>query len=503
MYNISNSGTLKLGETAVASGKMVDCSGTSVEFTVGATKDGESNGQVRITAVKVKYTGNGTLPPVSEVATLTVDPESVSLNGQASNATVAVSSNNPDWTLDVTSTAKWLTATKDGAAVKLSATANDGAERSTSFTVKHATDANLVKTVTVTQTAGQTNNSVQTVTVAEFLAASEATSLSNAQRYQLTGVITDVVNTQYGNFTIKDDSGSVYVYGLTKTEQELKENNGKVTISNDKSYASLGLKAGDTVTLIGYRSSYNETPQVVGAYYVSHVAGDAITKLTFVKSASVAVGETKDIHATVVPEDAVVSYKSSDTGVVTVDATGKITGVAAGSATITATVVAVPGSYTAAEETCAVTVSAQAAQQYEVTVDFRNTIDDLPQGTNAGLKDGTYTWSNLEFVLHAAGSFYQNSGYLLIGKKDSYIQLPVVSGKALTGVKFLTGTGASTSVIVDITKTDGTSLNINTSALNKGTEYNWSVGGEVGVAYRIQVMSAHNAQFQYITLTYE
>ncbi len=98
------------------------------------------------------------------------------------------------------------------------------------------------------------------LTVAQFLDKEEGNTY-----YELTGKITDLFNTTYGNFTLVDDSGSVLVYGLTATKVE----------SNDKSFSTLGLKEGDTVTLMGTRDSYNGTAQVGGpAYYISHVAGD-------------------------------------------------------------------------------------------------------------------------------------------------------------------------------------------------------------------------------------
>ncbi len=101
---------------------------------------------------------------------------------------------------------------------------------------------------------------VKTATVAEFLAAAE-----DDAWYQLTGTVTDLYNTTYGNFHLVDATGDVLVYGLTATQVG----------SNDKSFSSLGIKEGDTVTLIGQRSSYNGTPQVGGpAYYVSHNGGN-------------------------------------------------------------------------------------------------------------------------------------------------------------------------------------------------------------------------------------
>lgn len=100
------------------------------------------------------------------------------------------------------------------------------------------------------------------LTVAEFLKKEVDASIY----YKLTGTIKNLKNTEYGNFDLVDETGSVYVYGLT-TEK---------TGSNDKSFSQIGLKEGDVLTLEGTRAAYNGTPQVGGpAYYISHVAGDA------------------------------------------------------------------------------------------------------------------------------------------------------------------------------------------------------------------------------------
>ena len=81
--------------------------------------------------------------------------------------------------------------------------------------------------------------------------------------YEMTGVIASAPNTTYGNFNLKDETGTIYVYGLTSEK----------VAENDKSFASLGLKEGDIVTLIGTRADFNGTAQVGGpAYYVSHEA---------------------------------------------------------------------------------------------------------------------------------------------------------------------------------------------------------------------------------------
>ena len=102
--------------------------------------------------------------------------------------------------------------------------------------------------------------------------------------YELTGTIANLANETYGNFDLVDETGSVYVYGLTRER----------VASNDKSFSSIGLKEGDVVTLKGTRSAYNGTAQVGGpAYYVSHVAG-AVDPAAPVKATAAEINAAED-----------------------------------------------------------------------------------------------------------------------------------------------------------------------------------------------------------------
>ena len=100
-----------------------------------------------------------------------------------------------------------------------------------------------------------TPGEVQKVTVAEFLAAAEDDTI-----YELTGEITSVANTTYGNFYLKDETAEVYIYGLCSPEGE------------QKYWAESGVKVGDTITVQTVRTSYNGTPQGKNAIYVSHIS---------------------------------------------------------------------------------------------------------------------------------------------------------------------------------------------------------------------------------------
>ena len=129
------------------------------------------------------------------------------------------------------------------------------------------------RTATVTFTAGdltatckvtQGTVDLEVLTIAEFIEKPVGDTY-----YQLTGKITEIQNTTYGNIVIEDATGSVLIYGLTAT---------KVEGSNDKSFSTLGLQLGYTVTLATRREEFNGTPQGGGnqnpAYYISHEEGE-------------------------------------------------------------------------------------------------------------------------------------------------------------------------------------------------------------------------------------
>ena len=94
------------------------------------------------------------------------------------------------------------------------------------------------------------------VTVAEFLAAPID---EDGQLYEITGVMKGPVNSEYGNFDITDETGSVYVYGLTSTPI--------LGQSNDKSFSQTGYAEGDKLTIVGTRGDYNGKAEVMGPAY--------------------------------------------------------------------------------------------------------------------------------------------------------------------------------------------------------------------------------------------
>ena len=70
---------------------------------------------------------------------------------------------------------------------------------------------------------------------------------------------------KYGNFYINDGTAEVYVYGLVPT---LSGASGQDLLTK------LGVKEGDLITVVGPKSSYKGSPQMVNGYYVKHVPAD-------------------------------------------------------------------------------------------------------------------------------------------------------------------------------------------------------------------------------------
>lgn len=101
------------------------------------------------------------------------------------------------------------------------------------------------------------------VTVAEFNAAE----VNENVWYQLTGTVENLKDgDQYGNFDLKDETGSVYVYGL------LSEKGGEKKKFQDLA-AAKGIKNGSKITIIGTRGVHNDKIEVMNAYFVSIEGG--------------------------------------------------------------------------------------------------------------------------------------------------------------------------------------------------------------------------------------
>lgn len=178
---------------------------------------------------------------------VTPNEQSISADGDSVVFTV-IPINNFTATVTATTEAEWLEISNVGYTYTATALANTGATREATITFS----AEGYESVSVT--VKQATNNVEAITIAEFIEKADTTT-----EYKLTGTISNVVNTTYGNFDLTDASGKIYVYGLYSPE------------GVNKYWSTAGVKAGDVITIQGTYELYNNTTnEVVNAKYVSH-----------------------------------------------------------------------------------------------------------------------------------------------------------------------------------------------------------------------------------------
>ena len=105
---------------------------------------------------------------------------------------------------------------------------------------------------------------VENLTIADAIALGQtfAHNTFSENKYYVTGVITEVYNTQYGNMKLTDDAGNILtIYGTYSADGSTR-------------YDALEVKpvAGDTVTIYGIVGQYNGTSQIKNGWIVEHTA---------------------------------------------------------------------------------------------------------------------------------------------------------------------------------------------------------------------------------------
>ena len=239
----------------------------------------------------------------------------------------------------------------------------------------------------------------EAVTIEEFLAKEEG-----ATYYQLEGVVTGLEDSPYGNFTLVDATGEVYVYGCDAS-----------ATAGDKTFSQTGVKEGDVIVLIGKRASFNGKPQVGDAYYVSHREGFAVSPLTL--SIPAGGGETTFNITGGVAWTAV-----SDNGAFTVE-----TQSGTGAATVT---VSASANETGAAISGKITVSTEEdmpVKSYEI---------EISQGANvAGAKyyvkvtSAPSDWSGKYLIVYEKDGLALDGSLSKIDAVNNYKEVSVVAGQ--------------------------------------------------------------------------
>ena len=116
------------------------------------------------------------------------------------------------------------------------------------------------ETIEMTSSTVEDVKEVAAATVAEMLAKEDNT---NAY-FMVTGKIGKIANENYGNLDLVDETGTIYVYGLLSGY-------GATDDAKKGFIKASGLKEGDTITLIGYKTTHNGNAQIGGAFFWNKV----------------------------------------------------------------------------------------------------------------------------------------------------------------------------------------------------------------------------------------
>ena len=300
------------------------------------------------------------------------------------------------------------------------------------------------------------------LTVAEFLAKPIST-----EYYQLTGVIKGTYNTTYGNFYLKDETGEVLVYGLTATQQT----------DNDKSFASLGLRDGDTLTLIGQRADYNGTAQVGGpAYYVSHVAAPFVD----FSSASASVdAEATTYTIEVLSNTDWTATPSAGVSLSKTSGNGNASVVMTFAANTAADAVNHTVAFAYEGATATFTLTQKAVPAAGETVVFEETFAKCTgtMGWSGSVANGTFTADNTGWTVQNA---YGANGAAKFGasSKLGTAQTPALNFTGTATLTFKAGAWSGDSTNLKLSMTNGT-LSVSKVTLKNGdwTEYEVTITG--------------------------
>ena len=165
---------------------------------------------------------------------------SVPIDGGSNEITVDATTS---WS--ITDMPSWLT---------VSPTSGSAGQTKVSFSAPKALDG---RTAEIHLTCGdkvQNINVIQGLSTVSNATCAEVIAGPDSKTYRVTGVVTNIVNTVYGNWYLNDGTGEIYIYGTLDKSGKNGQNN---------SIAAWGIEVGDEITVEGPKTTYNGTVELV------------------------------------------------------------------------------------------------------------------------------------------------------------------------------------------------------------------------------------------------
>ena len=146
------------------------------------------------------------------------------------------------WSFDEAELPEWLT---------VSPMAGGAGETKVTFTAPAAPDGRTAVLHISCADKSQTVNVIQGLSTVSEATCAEVISGPESKTYRVTGTVTRIVNTTYGNWYLADETGEIYIYGTLDSK------------GGTKNFLSWGLEVGDIITVEGPKTLYNGTVELV------------------------------------------------------------------------------------------------------------------------------------------------------------------------------------------------------------------------------------------------
>ena len=184
----------------------------------------------------------------------------VALSKDGGSETVTIKANG-DWKLQLVTVKNKQTVYVDSVPTWLKITPTQGGAGETNVVISaEAATKSLSDNFVIT-----CNGSVQRLMVQQqtekvdlpLSSCADVISGADGDTYKVRGTVTRIANTTYGNWYLNDGTGEVYIYGTLDAS------------GAEKNFTSLGIEAGDEVTVQGPKTTYGSTIELVNVSVIS------------------------------------------------------------------------------------------------------------------------------------------------------------------------------------------------------------------------------------------
>lgn len=184
------------------------------------------------------------------------DPMTLLDGIEVSSSYVAIPEDGGQSTITLTTKDSWTAekVTTDKNKVEwlsISATSGGAGEAKLTFSAEAAIDGRTAEVLIKSGNETQRINVIQGLSKISAVTVNEAHSAPDGKTLRLTGVCTVIENTEYGNWRLQDDTGTILIYGTLDAKGQ------------SKNFKSLNIEVGDEVTVEGPKSTYRGAAQMV------------------------------------------------------------------------------------------------------------------------------------------------------------------------------------------------------------------------------------------------